>query len=65
MLKEGDRVYLVRKNINTKRLSDKLDYKKLGLFKIKIVKGRLNYELTLLRTINIYLVFCRKETCRS
>jgi len=35
MLKEGDKVYLVRKNINIKQSSDKLDYKKLELFKIK------------------------------
>ena len=40
-----------------KRLSDKLDYKKLGPFRIKRVIGRLNYELALLVTINIYLIF--------
>jgi len=56
-LKEGDKVYLVRKNINTKRPSDKLDHKKLGPFKIKRVKGPLNYELALPKTMNIYPVF--------
>ena len=35
ILKERDKVYLVKKNINIKRPSDKLDYKKLKLFKIK------------------------------
>ena len=35
MLKEGDKVYLVKKNINIKRPSNKLNYKKLRLFKIK------------------------------
>ncbi|CZS97185.1 uncharacterized protein RAG0_06338 [Rhynchosporium agropyri] len=44
-LQEGDRVYLLRKNINTQRPSDKLDHKKLGPFKIKRVKGPLNRDL--------------------
>ena len=56
-LKEGDKVYLLRKNIATKRLSHKLDYKKLGLFRIAKVKGPVNFQLVLLRTINIYPVF--------
>ena len=42
-LKEGDKVYLLRKNIVTKRLSYKLDYKKLGLFRIVKVKGLVNF----------------------
>jgi hypothetical protein len=33
-LSEGDLVYLLRKNIKTKRLSMKLDYTKLSLYKI-------------------------------
>ena len=43
MLKEGDKVYLLRKNINTQRLSNKLDYKKLGLLKIIRVIKPINY----------------------
>jgi len=35
ILKKRNKVYLVRKNINIKKPSDKLDYKKLRLFKIK------------------------------
>ena len=42
-LKEGDKVYLLRKNIVTKRLSYKLDYKKLGLFRIIKIKGLVNF----------------------
>src|SRR5690349_2319368 len=57
ILKEGDRVYLLRKNIITKQPSSKLDYKKLGPFKIAKVKGKTNYKLALPKTINIYLVF--------
>ena len=44
-LKEGDKVYLLRKNIRTKKLSNKLDYKKLGLFKIKKKIRSINYRL--------------------
>jgi hypothetical protein len=47
----------LRNNIKIKRLSNKLDYKKLRLFIIKEVRRRLNYLLILLKTINIYLVF--------
>ena len=46
-LKKGDKVYLLRRNIKTKRPSSKLDHKKLGLFLIKEVKGLVNYELDL------------------
>jgi hypothetical protein len=57
MLEKGDKVYLLRRNINTKRLSDKLDYKKLGPFKISEVVGLVNYYLELPKTINIHSVF--------
>jgi hypothetical protein len=57
MLKKGDRVYLLRKNMKTKRLSDKLDYKKVGPFTIKEKLGPVNYRLKLLNIMRIYLVF--------
>jgi hypothetical protein len=57
MLKEGDKVYLIRRNIQTKRPSNKLDHKKLGLFKIQKVIRLVNYKLVLPKTMNIYLVF--------
>ena len=56
-LKEGDKVYLLRKNIATKQLSDKLDHKKLRPFKIIEIKSLVNYRLKLLKTIKIHLVF--------
>jgi hypothetical protein len=34
-LRGGDLVYLLRRNIKITRLSDKLDLKKIGLFKVK------------------------------
>ena len=48
---------MLRKNIEIKRLSSKLDYKKLGPFKIKQVRSVLNYELVLPKTMKIYPVF--------
>jgi hypothetical protein len=56
-LKEKDKIYLIQRNIQTKQPSTKLDYKKLGLFKIKRVIGLINYELVLPKTINIHPVF--------
>ena len=50
-LKEGEKVYLLRKNIKTQRLNNKLDHKKLRLFEIIKVKGLINYRLKLLKTI--------------
>jgi hypothetical protein len=55
--KKGDKVYLVRRNIQTKQLSTKLDHKKLELFKIKRIIGPVNYKLVLPKTMNIYTVF--------
>jgi hypothetical protein len=57
MLKERNKIYLIQRNIQTKQPSTKLDHKKLGLFKIKKIIGLVNYELVLLRTINIHPVF--------
>lgn len=49
-LKEGDKVYLLRKNIKTTRPSTKLDFKKLGPFKIARKVSSVNYELQLPKT---------------
>jgi hypothetical protein len=57
MFKKRDKIYLIRQNIQTKRPSIKLDYKKLRLFKIKKIIGLINYELVLPKTMNIYPVF--------
>ena len=56
-LKEGDRVYLWRRNIKTRRQNKKLDFLKLGPFKIKAVKGPVNYELYLPKKMRIHPVF--------
>ena len=58
MLKKGNRVYLLRWNIKTTQLSDKLNYKKLGPYKITKVIPLVNYELLLLCSIGkIHLIF--------
>src|SRR5271165_4081081 len=56
-LKKGDKVYLLRRNIDTKRLSDKLDFKKLGLYEIKRAIGPVNFELLLLHDSRIHPIF--------
>jgi hypothetical protein len=53
----GEKVYLTKTNIKIKRLSTKLDYLKLGLFKILEKIGNLNYRLDLGKKTRIYLVF--------
>jgi hypothetical protein len=55
--REGDLVYLLRRNIKTTRFSDKLNYKKFGPFKIKRNIKDISYKLYLLFTIRIYPVF--------
>jgi hypothetical protein len=55
--RERDLVYLLRRNIKTTRPSDKLDYKKFGLFKVKRNIKNISYELHLPLTIKIYPVF--------
>ena len=57
MLKEGDRVYLFRRNIKIKQLYDKLDFKKEGLFLIEKKVYRDIYKLKLPLKLKIYLIF--------
>jgi transposase InsO family protein len=54
---EGDMVYLSRRNIKTKRPSDKLDYKKLGPFRIIRKVSSVNYELDLPETMHCHPIF--------
>ena len=50
-------VYLLRKNIKIKRLSNKLDYIKLGPFRIKEKIGTINYRLQLPKETRLHPVF--------
>ena len=56
-LREGGMVYLVRKNIKTKRPSNKLDHTKLGPFRITKKISKVNYQLSLPENIRIHNVF--------
>jgi Chromo (CHRromatin Organisation MOdifier) domain len=56
-LKKGDRVYLLWKNLKTKQLSNKLDYKKLRPFAISKVIGLVNYKLLLPTSMKVHPVF--------
>jgi hypothetical protein len=53
----GDKVYLLRRNIKTTRPSPKLDYKKLGPFRIARKTGPVNYRLALPQNMRIHPVF--------
>ena len=50
-------VYLVIKNIITKRLNKKLDYKYLGLYKVTKRISENNYQLDLPPKVRIYPIF--------
>src|SRR5208282_3536638 len=56
-LEKGDKVYLSRRNIKTKKPSSKLDCKKLGPFKIRRRISDSNYELILLPGVRLYPIF--------
>jgi hypothetical protein len=56
-LRERDLIYLLRRNIKIIRLSDKLDLKKIGLFKIKRNIRDISFEFELLSIIRIHPIF--------
>ncbi|KAF4228200.1 hypothetical protein CNMCM8980_006938 [Aspergillus fumigatiaffinis] len=51
-LKKGEKVYLLRRNIKTKRPSQKLDHQKIGPFVIEEKLGPVNYKLRLPRSMS-------------
>ena len=56
-LKEENKVYLLTKNLTTKRINKKLDYMKIESFFIKAVKRSISYELSLPQNIRIHSIF--------
>jgi len=56
-LKEGDKVYLLTKNLKTRKLSKKLNHVKVELFLVKKAKKLVNYELDLPKDAKVFLVF--------
>ena len=57
LFRSGDKVYLFIKNFKSKRLSRKLNYIKIGLFKIINKVTEVSYRLDLPLKIKIYLVY--------
>lgn len=53
----GDRVWLLRRNIRTTRPSSKLDFKKLGPYRIREKIGERAYRLRLPSTMDMHPVF--------
>ena len=56
-LKEKNKIYLLIKNLMTKRPNKKLDYIKIESFFIRAINRSVNYELSLFKNIRIYLTF--------
>jgi len=56
-LQRKNLIYLLRRNIKITRLSDKLDLKKIGLFKIKRNIRDINFEFKFLPIMKIYPIF--------
>ena len=56
-LKERDKVYLLTKNLKTKKVSKKLNHVKVGPFFIKQQKKSVNYELDLFSNTKIHPIF--------
>jgi hypothetical protein len=55
--REGNLVYLLRRNIKTIRLSNKLDLKKIGLFKVKRNIRDISFEFKLSLIMRIHPIF--------
>jgi len=55
--KERDKAYLLRRNIKTKRSSNKLNHTKLESYKILEIKESINYKLDLSTSMRIHLIF--------
>ena len=58
LLKKKNKIYLFTKNLKiNKKRSKKLDHTKVESFFVKVVKGRVNYELNLLIDAKIFSIF--------
>ena len=57
LLKKKNKVYLLTKNLKTKKASKKLNNVKIGSFYVKEVRKSKTYELKLSKNIKIFSVF--------
>jgi hypothetical protein len=53
----GDKVWLLRRNLKTRRPSDKLDYCRLGPFRVSTKVNEVAYRLDLPSSMKIHPVF--------
>lgn len=56
-LKKKNKIYLLTKNLKTRKKSRKLNHIKIESFFIKNQRGRVSYELNLSRDVKVHLVF--------
>ncbi len=56
-LKKKNKVYLLRRNIKTRRSSNKLNHTKLESYKIQKIKESINYKLNLSASMRIHSIF--------
>ena len=56
-LKKRDKAYLLRRNIKTKRSSNKLNHTKLESFRVLRAKESINYKLNLSASMRVHSVF--------
>ena len=56
-LKKRNKVYLLTKNLKTRKLNKKLNNIKIKSFFIKAIKKLINYKLNLLKEIRIHSIF--------
>jgi len=56
-LKKRNKAYLLRRNIKTKRSSNKLNHTKLESYKILEIKELINYKLNLSTSMRIHSIF--------
>ena len=57
LLKKGNKVYLLTRNLKTKKSNKKLDHVKVDSFFIKKVKEPKTYELNLLKRTRVFSIF--------
>ena len=57
LLKKGDKVYLLTKNLKTRRGTKKLDHVKVGPFLVDEQRGKASYKLSLPKDARIHPVF--------
>ena len=57
LLKKRNKIYLLTKNLKTKKPNKKLNHVKVGPFSIKKIKELKTYELNLFKRIKVFSIF--------